>query len=86
MAEGHYGYGRQVGEAEDILQARYALCRVVLTQEVDDLYAELCKACEQSVLKGRHVRSRRGQRRTSTSFSNSGTLSDGLRVSRRPKQ
>jgi hypothetical protein len=86
MAEGHFVYARQVGEAEDILQARCALCRVALTQEVDDFYAELCKACALSALKGRHVRSRRGQRRTSSSFSNSGTVSDGLRISRRPKQ
>jgi len=86
MEEGQFVYGRQVGEAEDMLQARCALCRVALTQEVDDLYAELCNACEQSALKGRQVRPRRGQRRTSRSSSNSGTEANGLRISRRPKQ
>jgi hypothetical protein len=48
MGEGHFVYGRQPGKAEDMLQARCALCRVALTQAVDDLYAELCNACEQS--------------------------------------
>jgi len=56
MEEAHYMDDQHVGEAEDMLQARCALCRVALTQEVDDLYAELCNACEQSALKGRQVR------------------------------
>ena len=64
MGEGQFVYGRQAGEAEDVLQAKCALCRVALTQEVDDLYAELCKDCEQSALKARQVRPRREQRRT----------------------
>ena len=72
MEKAHHVYGLQAGETDEMLLAKCGLCQVALTQEVDDLYAELCKHCGQSGLKGRQVRRRRGQRRTSWSSSNSG--------------